>query len=68
MKNLNKMGLGVATLGLLSVGSAQAAVDPAITTALTDAGTDAAVVAGAILLVLIGIKVFSFIQLAMRSK
>lgn len=45
-------------------GSAAAAVDPAISTAITTMGTDAAIVAGAVLVAIIGIVAIKFIRKA----
>ena len=56
----------VAGSALVASSFAQAAVDTtAVISALTDAGTAAAVVGGAVLVVLVGIKAFKYIRSAM---
>lgn len=53
--------------GLLSVAAAsQAAIDTkAVESALTDAGAAAQIVCGAVIVVIVGIKAFSFIKSAL---
>jgi hypothetical protein len=51
---MNKI-LGLISLAGLSVNSAFAAVPANVTTAITDAGADAATVAGAVLVVVVGL-------------
>lgn len=56
--------LGIAALGLLPAVSF-AAVPAAVTTAITDAGTDSATVAGAVLVVIVGIFAFKLLRRAL---
>lgn len=61
--NRNKLAVGgVATL---ASSMASAAVDAAVTTAITDAAADVAVIGGAVLIVLVGIKVFKWARAAL---
>ena len=64
MKNYLKNGGLVLGGSVAAVSTASAAVPVAITTALTDAGTDGATIAGAVLLVIIGIATFKYIRRA----
>lgn len=61
---MNKIASAVVTLAALAATSAQAALDPAITTAVTDAGTDGKLLAGMVLVVLIGIAAFKWLRSA----
>jgi hypothetical protein len=61
MLKRNLLGLAA----LVGTSSAFAAVPVAVTDAITAAGTDAAVVGGAVLVVLVGIKAFKYIRRAM---
>lgn len=67
MKNRNsfkKYGSGLALASI--AGASQAAVDvTAVTTAIGDAGTAAAVVGAAVLVMIVGIKVYKWIRGAM---
>lgn len=57
-------GLFAAALSLfgLTAGTANAALDPAVTTAISTAGTDGAMLGGLILAVLIGIAAFKWLR------
>jgi hypothetical protein len=67
MKNRNFVVRGSAVIsGLLAAGLSQAAVDvTSVTTAIADAGTAAATVGAAVLVMVVGIKVYKWIRGAM---
>lgn len=56
---------GLAAVGALSAGFANAAVDTAATTAIAGAATDVATVGGAVFLVMVGIKLVKWIRRAL---
>lgn len=57
---MNKIALAV--VSLVAATSANAALDPAVTTSITNAGTDGALLGSAILAVLIGIAAFKWLR------
>ncbi|MDO8971178.1 MAG: major capsid protein [Saprospiraceae bacterium] len=57
---MNKIVLAVVSLAAVS--SANAALDPAVTSAISTAGTDGAMLGGLILAVLIGIAAFKWLR------
>jgi len=61
--NRNKLAAGSALA--LAANMASAAVDPAVTTAITTAATDVATIGGAVLVVIVGIKVFKWARAAL---
>lgn len=67
MKNRNLVVRGSAVIsGLLAAGLSQAAVDvTSVTSAIGDAGTAAATVGAAVLVMVVGIKVYKWIRGAM---
>jgi hypothetical protein len=56
---------GLALVGAVSAGAANAAVDAAATTAISSAATDIATVGGAVFLVMVGIKLVKWIRRAL---
>lgn len=62
----NRVVKAVVIGGTATAGIANAAMDTtSITTALTDAGAAAAIVGGAVLVVIVGIKAFKYVRSAM---
>jgi hypothetical protein len=61
--NLSKLGAGLALAGAAS--GAMAAVDAAVTSAITTAAADVAIIGGAVLVVMVGIKVFKWARAAL---
>lgn len=59
-----KKYLSIPAIGLL-FGEAQAAVPVAVTTALSDGLTDATTVAGAALIIVVGVAVFKYMRRAL---
>ncbi|SDP38529.1 Bacteriophage coat protein B [Ralstonia sp. 25mfcol4.1] len=54
----------LAAMSMVASGAAMADVPAAVTTAITQGGTDSATVAGAVLVVIVGIAVFKYMRRA----
>jgi hypothetical protein len=65
MKKFAKFGLAAASLLGLTIEAANAAVPAGVTSALSDAGTDGITVAGAVLVVVVGIAAFKYMRRAL---
>ena len=61
--NRNKLAVGSALT--LAAGMASAAVEAGVTTAISTAAADVAVIGGAVLIVMVGIKVFKWARSAL---
>ena len=59
------MKAAITTFGLTAVQSAMAAVPAAVTTALSDGLADATTVAGAALIIVVGVAVFKYMRRAL---
>jgi len=62
MKNLHKVSSAVLLTSFFAVSSAQAAVDPAVTTAMADGLTDVGTVGAAGLIIVIAIAVYRYMK------
>lgn len=66
MTKLRRFGAAVGVVALTAAGSASAAIDTAgVTSAITDAGSAVATVGAAVLVVMVGIKVFKWVARAL---
>jgi hypothetical protein len=65
MFKTNRNKLAVGSVATLVAGGASAAVDTAVTAAITGAGADVAIIGGAVLIVMVGIKVFKWARAAL---
>ena len=65
MKNRSMKIAAAGLVAAAATGAANAAIDTTVTSAITGAGTDVATLGAAVLVVMVGIKVFKWVRQAL---